>query len=92
MSHAKVADAVEEAFGASPETLVSSPEFSGSMQNLRDSLLAIKQLQEEHGRPLEALTNQLRDIELIRKVAEDDTFPATRSELRRYRRRSLSYR
>ncbi len=89
VSHGKVADAVEEAFGASPETLVSGPEFSGSMQNLRDSLLAIKQLQEEHGRPLESLTNQLRDTELIRRVAEDDTFPATQSELRRYRRRSV---
>jgi hypothetical protein len=56
---------------------------------LRDSLLAIKQLQEEHGRPIEALTNQLRDIELILKVAEDETLPATPDELHRYRRRSL---
>ena len=50
VSHAKVVDAVEEAFGTGPESLVQGPEFSGAAKNLRDSLLAIKQLQEEHGR------------------------------------------
>lgn len=89
VSHADVVAAVQEPFGLDPETLVQNKTLDSPMAKLRDSLLAIKQLQEEHGRPIEALTNQLRDLELIERVARDDAFPATPAELRRYRRRSL---
>jgi hypothetical protein len=89
VSHDRVVDAVEDAFGAVPGQLVQRTEFNTAMQNLRDSLLAIKQLQEEHGRPIEALTNQLRDLDLIEKAANDPQFPTSPADLRRFRRRSL---
>jgi hypothetical protein len=89
VSHADVVAAVEEAFGSDPDALVQNQTLDDPMAKLRDSLLAIKQLQEEHGRPIEALTNQLRDLEVIVTVARDGTFPATAAALRRYRRRSL---
>jgi hypothetical protein len=89
VSHADVVQAVNQAFGSDPNVLVENNTLASPMAGLRDSLLTIKQLQEEHSRPIEALTNQLRDLELIVKVACDDAFPATVAELRRYRRRSL---
>ena len=89
MSHADVVQAVNQAFGSNPNVLIENNTLDDSMARLRDSLLAIKQLQEEHNRLIEALTNQLRDLELIIKVAQDSTFPTTAAELRRYRRRSL---
>lgn len=89
VSHSNVAAAITQAFGSGPEALVQDQILDGPMAKLRDSLLAIKHLQEEHGRPVEALTNQLRDLELIVRVARDDAFPANGAELRRYRRRSL---
>jgi hypothetical protein len=89
VSHADVVAAVNQAFDSNPRVLVQEGTLDDPMAKLRDSLLAIKLLQEEHGRPIEALTNQLRDLELIVKVAEDNNFPDTAAKLRRYRRRSL---
>ena len=39
------------------------------MSHLRDSIIAIKLLKEEHGRPIEALTNQLHDIDTVENPA-----------------------
>jgi hypothetical protein len=90
VSHADVVAAVKEAFDSNPRVLVQEEgALDDPMARLRDSLLAIKLLQEEQGRPIEALTNQLRDLELVVKVAEDNNFPDTAAKLRRYRRRSL---
>ncbi|MFN8591662.1 MAG: hypothetical protein U0031_09410 [Thermomicrobiales bacterium] len=89
LAHADVVDAVNAAFDANPDDLVKGGALDEPLANLRDSILAIKQLQEEHNRPLEALTNQLRDLEVIVRVAADAGFPASGGGLRRYRRRSL---
>lgn len=89
VTHAAVVDAVEKALGADPATLVADGTLAEPIARLRDSILAIKQLQEEHSRPIEALSNQLRDLELIVRVAQDEKFPITGAEMRRYRRRSL---
>jgi hypothetical protein len=85
---AKVGAAVKQAFGSAPDALVKAGQLAKPMARLRDSLLAIKLVQDEHGRPIEALTNQLRDLELIVRVAQGG-FPATREDLHRFRRRSL---
>jgi hypothetical protein len=89
VSNAAVAQAIQTAFGHAPAEVAKGPDVATSMRRLRDSLLAIKLLQEEHGRPIEALSNQLRDMELIGKVASDSSFPSTSDALRRYRRRSI---
>jgi hypothetical protein len=89
VTNTDLADAIEGAFGSVPADLIQARTLNAPIAALRDSLIAIKLLPEEHRRPIEDLTNQLRDIELIQKVADDDDFPGTRSALRRYRRRSI---
>lgn len=89
VSHTEVVTAITQAFGSDPTVLVQNKTLEDPMAKLRDSLLAIKQIQEKHNCPIEELTNQLRDLELILKVARDGSFPKNSTELRRYRRRSL---
>jgi hypothetical protein len=88
-NHTKLVKAVEDAFGMSPKALVESETYKSTVRNLRDSLLAIKQLQEEHSRPIEALTWLLRNLELAVKIAGDEAFPDKPGDLRNYRRRNL---
>ncbi len=89
LTNAEVSSAIEEAFGATPAAIVSGTILNKPTTSIKDSLLAIKQLQREHQRPIEALTNQLRTIELIQKVADAEDFPGSGATLRKYRRRSV---
>ncbi len=89
IKHKDVADAVTKAFGNAASTVVKSAPFGSMVTRLRDTLLAIKILQEEHSRPIEELTRQLRTAEIVSKVAADTAFPADAAALRRWRRRSL---
>lgn len=57
---------------------------------LRDTMLCIKYLPDQHNRDLEGLGNQLRDFEMIRAVAKDHSFPSDSGSLQRYRQRSIS--
>ena len=84
-----VASAVTAAFGSGPSDVVKSAPFRGMVTRLRDSILAIKLLQEEHSRPIEELVRQLRTADIISKADGDAGFPADPAALRRYRRRSL---
>jgi len=84
-----VAQAITSAFGKSASALAGSDDFKQASARLRDSITAIKQVPAEHGRPLEALTRQLRTIELVEKVSGQPDFPANAAALKRYRRRSL---
>ena len=85
----KVADLIKLAFGETATKSVKSDRFVQSVANLRDSLVAIKVLQEEHTRPIEELTRQLRTLEVVSRAAADAGFPADAEALRRSRRRSL---
>ncbi|MBF6134713.1 hypothetical protein IU501_17090 [Nocardia otitidiscaviarum] len=85
----RVVRAITEVFDAQPEDVVADEEFTRARSRLRDSLLAIKLLQPQHARPLEALTGQLRTMELIARVAADEDFPDDAEQLRRARHRSL---
>ena len=89
VSNAKIASAIEDQFGEAPAKLIDDHTLDSPTADVKDSLIAIKLIPEEHGRPVEELTRQLRDLELIRKVAADSSFPATGANLRRYRRRSV---
>ncbi len=89
VTNAEVSSAIEDAFGATPADIISGNSLLKPMASIKDSLLAIKQLQREHQRPIETLTNQLRTMELILKVADVEDFPGSGATLRRYRRRSV---
>jgi len=64
-----VADAIEDVFGQAAGEVVASAPYKRTVRRLRDSLIAIKVLQELHGRPIERITRQLRTAELIADVA-----------------------
>ncbi|OAQ59071.1 hypothetical protein VFPPC_12277 [Pochonia chlamydosporia 170] len=89
-----ISQALTKAFNDSATNIVKSDDFKKLTINLRDSILAIKFVQacdtssftiEAHYRPIDRLTSQLRDLELIQKSA--DSSPA--ENLLRYRSRSL---
>jgi hypothetical protein len=89
VTNAEVVKAIEDAFGSKPADIVEKKTLDAPMASLKDSLIAIKQLPEEHRLPIEDLTNQLRDIEVIFKVAASKDFPGGGEMLQRYRRRSV---
>lgn len=81
--------AVQDTFGKSPAELVGMAQFEADVTALRDSILAIKFLPEEHRRPLHHLTQALRDLVLIQQLADDAHQVDTSERLRKYRKRSL---
>jgi hypothetical protein len=81
--------AIEDAFDSKPDDLVRNKILDASMASLRDSIIAIKLLPEEHHRPIEDLTNYLRDLEVIMKFVADKDFPGDGKSLARLRRRSV---
>ncbi|QKW48687.1 hypothetical protein [Streptomyces buecherae] len=84
-----VVKAVRDSYGSEPSALVAGQPYLEAVTRLRDSLLAIKYLPREHGRPLAALTEQLRHLDLIARVAADPSFPVKVDEARRSLRRPL---
>jgi len=89
LTNADVIKVIENAFGVKPSELIRKKTLEAPIASLKDSLIAIKQLPEEHQRPIENLANQLRDLEVIFKVVSDKDFPGDGAALRRYRRRSI---
>ncbi len=85
-----IVKAITDAFGQTLAELIDGATLRAPIAALKDSLIAIKQVPEEHRRPIEDLTRQLRDIEVIFKIAKNDGFPSNGETLRRYRRRSAS--
>ncbi len=88
VTNGDVVKAIVDTFRAEPAELVKDELVIGVVR-LRDSLIAIKLLPEEHRRPLEYLTNQLRNLEVILRVTTEKEFPGDGGTLRRYRRRSV---
>lgn len=89
ISNAQAAKVVEQAFGKKPDALVREGSLEGPIASLKDSLLAIKLLPEEHKRRIEELTDQLRDLEVIQRFASERNVSMTGEQLHRYRRRSM---
>src|SRR6266436_5863131 len=71
VTNADLVAAVRNAFGDTPANLVKKKTLDQLASNIRDSILAIKQLPEEHHRPIEELTNMLRDFEVVTKTDAD---------------------
>ena len=81
MTNTEVANAIKTAFGETPAKLISNHTLDGPIAALKDSLIVIKLMPEEHRRPVEELARQLRDLDLILKVAGDSSFPETGANL-----------
>ena len=85
--------AIEAVLGQPPPVAASAP-YLETARRLRDSLLAIKVLQELHALPIERLTRQLRSTEVIIDVAARSPASAGRNgarvKIRARRRRSPS--
>ena len=80
-------DAVRAAFGQDPHYVVITETFGSVHARLRDSVLAVKTLQEQHHRPIEELIRQLRTMEVIVRADTDPQFPSSGAQLRAWRRR-----
>lgn len=89
LSNAKVAKAIKEAFGHGPGELRDNGTLSAAISPLKDSLVAIKLLPEEHHRPVQQLTDELRNLEVIEAVLDDPDFPGTGAALWAFRRRPV---
>lgn len=79
-------DAIEVSFASTITTVIQDNNYLSSVKNLKDSIIAIKYLPEQHEKPIEELTQALRDLELI---ATYPNFPKTGLELKKYRKRVL---
>ncbi|QSS62251.1 glycoside hydrolase family protein, putative [Histoplasma capsulatum] len=82
LKYTVVLELAKRAFGIAASELVKSGEFGTLLQNLRDSVVAIKYDQSEHSKPVEDLVNQIRDLELIEKAVqlEKDVPPTVSSD------------
>ncbi len=89
VTNAAVAKAIKEAFGRAPAELRDNGTVASAIAPLKDSLVAIKLLPEEHHRPVQQLTDELRNLEVIDAVLDDPAFPGTGATLRAFRRRPL---
>jgi hypothetical protein len=88
-SRAAVRKVISDSFGANAAKVVKLDGFTRALTRTRDAILAIKFVQEEHRRPIEVLSRQLRDLELVEKVAADTSFPGATGAVQRHRARSL---
>lgn len=88
VTKAEIVKAVEDAFGAKVPDLVRNKTLEAPIASLKDSIVAIKLLPEEHSRPIDELTDQLRDLEVILRVAAPQEFSGDGETLHNYRRRS----
>lgn len=86
---AKLRAAVKTAFGANVGPLTKSGQFKSALARLRDSIVAIKSVQEEHGRDIEGLIIQLRLMELINRAGTEAGYPADLETLRKALRRTV---
>jgi hypothetical protein len=69
LSWATLPSVIEDVFGEPAGDVATSAQFQETVRRLRDSLIAIKVLQELHARPIDRLARQLRTAELIADVA-----------------------
>jgi hypothetical protein len=84
-----VRNLIQQSFGAAAADVVKTDPFKRALERARDSIIAIKFVQEEHSRPIEELARQLRDLELVVRVAADAAFPRDADDMRRHCTRSL---
>lgn len=89
ITQAEMKNAVLNVFGKTPSQTLNIQAFKTSLKNLRDTVVSIKHLPEEHHKPIEKLSNAIRDLEIVKMLAADKTFPGKGTVLKKYRKRVL---
>ena len=89
ITQSELKNAVKDTLGKTSTAILNDNGFKKMLQGLRDSILAIKHLPEQHQKPIEELSNALRDLELVHKIANDTASLTTGSILKKFRRRPL---
>lgn len=81
--------ALTEALGGDPEAYLDRNGLAALEVRVKDSILAIKLSPAHHKLPIRRLSAVLRALELLRRYAKDQTFPADRTALVAAARRGL---
>ncbi|WP_307485008.1 hypothetical protein [Pseudarthrobacter sulfonivorans] len=85
LSWQQIGTVIEDIFDSPPADVVNTAPYQETVRQLRDSLIAIKALQQLHDSPIEGLARQLRTAELIADVVTEHK----RGPAEQRRRRSL---
>lgn len=88
-THNDLKKAVKDSFGETVEQTLNNKDYIDAVSNLKDSIIAIKQLNEEQHNSIKHLVDALRDLLIIKKLSTDNSFPDNEDELIKYRKRSL---
>lgn len=89
ITQAELKDAVKDSFETTVATTIKNNDFLKSVKSLKDSIIAIKHLPEHHHKPIEELSNALRDLEIVNKIGTDASALTKGTLLRKYRKRQL---
>lgn len=85
---AKIVETIKSIFGVGSVSNVWD-KTQQDVPRLKDSIIVIKRLPEEHKRPIAALTRILLDIEFVYEISQSETFPASIPDIVSYRNRPL---
>jgi len=88
-ARADLANLLPAVLGGTPSAFVSSQTLQNAIEDVTDSILAIKLSPVDHHRPLRRLAAVLRAYHLIRRFVNDPAFPADAAELAAAQRRAL---
>jgi hypothetical protein len=86
---ADVRAAIKTAFDTTANRLAKNAQFKAEVTRLKDSIFAIKSLQEEHSRDIEGLAAQLRLMDLVNRAGADEHYPADAATLHAALRRTV---
>jgi hypothetical protein len=89
VGHAVLDALLNSELGQPPGGFVADPATIAAVCDLKDSIVAIKLLPEQHHRPIARLVDALRTFELINRADSDQLFPSSNDGLGAYRRRAL---
>jgi hypothetical protein len=82
-------DSLKDALEAKPSTFLEEAGLPSLIENLGDSVLAIKLSPADHQRPLARLATVLRAYHLVKQYEEDEAFPRDTADLQASLRRSF---
>lgn len=85
----EIKNSVKDSFGSTVVTIIKDKDYLSSVKNLKDTIIAIKYLPEQHEKPIEELTNALRDLEILQLLNTKTNLFKSGTELKKYRKRTL---
>lgn len=89
VTHADVESKLTTALGESPGAFVADATVAAQVENLKDTIIAIKLVPAEHKRPIRRYASALRAYEFLLQFESDPTFPSDGEEIAKAQRRGL---